>query len=252
MKEMDPLKDSATVFSSEILPELKEIIDKFNQSHHFLTSLDLGPIIFKQDLARRLFEDCYAFPQKEFYWMYEQEVGKSETFAGREAREINSALREYLANYFKIKSIGAAVNGWKPKQGKLVFQPLWEYFKIFKSEIIKRFGVEITGTFYYPPGGYREWHTNADKPAGWRMYYIRIPENGKSWFNYINPRTQTFIQVPDQDDCFVLFYLPDIPAVKSGERPDYFWHCVVSKTHRRSLGFRVPEDMVRNLLERVS
>ena len=83
------------------------------------------------------------------------------------------------------------------------------------------------------------------------MYYVRVLEDEKSWFHYVNPVTDELVKVPDKDDHFHLFYLTDLKQVLSKARPEYFWHNVVSQTHRRSFGLRVSEEMVSTIMERL-
>jgi len=43
------------------------------------------------------------------------------------------------------------------------------------------------GTYLYPPGGFHEWHTNQQHPAGWRMYLVKTAEDEASWCAFKDP-----------------------------------------------------------------
>jgi hypothetical protein len=45
------------------------------------------------------------------------------------------------------------------------------------------------GNFFYPPHGYRGWHTNFLDPRGWRLYLVHNVPSGSSSFRYRHPRT---------------------------------------------------------------
>ena len=50
--------------------------------------------------------------------------------------------------------------------------------------------------FYYPQGAYREWHTNEGSLyPGWRVYFVKASEAGKSFFNYVDG--DRVVSVPD-------------------------------------------------------
>lgn len=92
--------------------------------------------------------------------------------------------------------------------------------------------VEVSGHFWYPPGGFMGWHTNLRKP-GWRMYVNYCEEEGKSFFRYRDPDTGEIVTAHDRTWNFRLFRIT--PA-----KP--FWHCVYSDTHRFSLGYKIEQD----------
>ena len=88
---------------------------------------------------------------------------------------------------------------------------------------------EVSGHFWYPPGGYMGWHTNLRKP-GWRFYVNYAEEPGRSFFRYRDPQDGRIVTSTDERWNFRLFLItPDAP----------FWHCVYSETNRFSLGYKV-------------
>lgn len=245
------LIDVATTFSSEFFPEVKEILSEFTRFYQPIEDLEIWDLISKGELPKKLYEDCFHYPDKAFYWKYEKEGPIPTTPAGRAGAAMNEFLLSFLAKKCPGKIDNNTLMGWAAKRAKFKHVELWSRFRKDLKDTFLKMGVAVTGSFYYPPGGYREWHTNADKAAGWRMYYVRVSEEGKSWFHYINPTTDQLVQVPDKDDHFHLFYLTDLEQVKTGTRPEFFWHNVVSHTHRRSLGFRVSDEMVQRILNRI-
>jgi len=114
---------------------------------------------------------------------------------------------------------------------------------------IKLFGTEVkfSGSFWYPPKGYRLWHTNEEQP-GWRMYIIDFdsPEsevNGKSFFRYMNPVTKELVTIDDKPKLVRFFKIEK-------EQDKLFWHCIVnnSQVNRWSFGFLVPDDWMDKIL----
>jgi hypothetical protein len=244
--------DITISFPSRYFPEVHDLLSEFSDHYQPIEGLDLWNV-FPEDwpLPKKLYEDCFLYPKKNFYWRFEQEAPDPKTKAGQNVAVMNRILLEKLAKMFGAEISGNSVMGWKPQRSKFKHVELWtRHRKEMKEELQKR-GIEVTGSFYYPPGGYREWHTNADKHAGWRMYYVRVLEEEKSWFHYVNPTTNELVKIPDKDDYFHLFYLTDLQQVKTGARPEYFWHNVVSHTHRRSFGLRVSEEMVQTIMQRL-
>ena len=103
----------------------------------------------------------------------------------------------------------------------------------------------MSGFFYYPPGGFKEWHTDFEDPQmdpekHWRIYLIRAAENEASWFQYLDPVSEEIQRVYDYDGYLNFFNLVE-------EKP--LWHGVVSNTHRYSLGIKLGDDAIRHLLE---
>ena len=95
-----------------------------------------------------------------------------------------------------------------------------------------------SGNFLYPPGGFKEWHTNMDGEPGWRMYIIHKGE-GRSYFRYVCPDTMQIKTIEDEDGQINIFRVgPDLP----------FWHAVKSvDAHRYSKGFIIPDSWMAAL-----
>ncbi len=107
-------------------------------------------------------------------------------------------------------------------------------------------GYDLRGLFYYPPGGFREIHTNRYHQLGWRLYFIKTLNESESSFQYINPDNSDnleYIKVPDRNNYFNLFEIKE---------EELFWHSVFSgETHRFSVGLRLPDDFAKELISRL-
>lgn len=101
---------------------------------------------------------------------------------------------------------------------------------------------KISGLFWYPPGGYREWHTNCYNRCDWTLYVVYVEEDNKSWFNYIHPTTKEYISIPDKNKHINIFFLK-----KDEKNP--FWHNVRSDTNRLSIGLSVTNEFIERNFE---
>ena len=97
----------------------------------------------------------------------------------------------------------------------------------------------ISGDFFYPSGGLREWHSNKWDTAGWRMYAIHTPAPGGSFFRAWDPSRS---ELPTSWD---------VPGLANFFRIDPgapLYHCVGAlTTWRWSLGFVIPGDWAARL-----
>jgi hypothetical protein len=85
------------------------------------------------------------------------------------------------------------------------------------------------GHFWYPPGGYRAWHTNVRQP-GWRLYVTYCDEPGRSYFRYRDPTNGEIVTSLDDRWTARVF----------GVQADWpLWHAVYSETNRFSFGYRL-------------
>ena len=246
-----PSRDATISFPSDCFPELQKLLAEFCDCYQPIEGLDLRVAFPEGSLHRKLYEDCFKYPDKKYYWNYEQTGGDPASEAGKEIAAMNRSLVEYTSRFLGAEAEGATIQGWKALRSKFRNVSLWNRHRSEIDAELQKNGVRVTGSFYYPPGGYREWHTNANNRSCWTMYYVRVSEEGKSWFHYVNPTTDELVQVPDRDGYFHLFSLADYDEVKSGRRPEFFWHNVVSDTHRRSLGLKVSQEMLDEILKRI-
>jgi len=108
--------------------------------------------------------------------------------------------------------------------------------KQLKQLLAEFFGQPIleSGNYLYPPGGFKEWHTNMASVPGWRMYIVNKSTEGKSFFRYVDPHSMTLQTVWDETGQINIFRLaPDYP----------FWHAVASiDAYRWSKGFVIPDN----------
>jgi hypothetical protein len=132
---------------------------------------------------------------------------------------------------------------WYQNNGVFVMKTLMlgeRYFtKFWKSK-----QVLITGYFYYPPGGFREWHTNEHDIIGWRLYYVKREEPNKSWFLWKDPVTGETHREADCNDCYNMFKLKP-------RKDGVLWHSVYSDTHRFSIGINIPESFASKITQRL-
>jgi len=131
---------------------------------------------------------------------------------------------------------------WMLMGGRLMLKELF-----FKTPIMKRYqeiaNFTVTGLFYYPPGGYTIWHTNRYDRIGWRAYYVKTAEEGKSWFNYKDRQSGEIHSIPDRSGYFNMFKVTE-------ELDEALWHCVWSQTHRFSIGIHIPDVYAHLIIHR--
>jgi|TARA_R110002126_G_scaffold99745_2_gene231030 hypothetical protein len=95
---------------------------------------------------------------------------------------------------------------------------------------------------YYPPGGYMDWHNNANCP-GYNTL-ISYSETGDGWFKFQDPITKEFHKMKDKSGW----------TVKAGyfgswKEPDkIYWHCASTKTHRITFGYVIPDENMWNMM----
>jgi len=106
-----------------------------------------------------------------------------------------------------------------------------------RRSIDRFFGGECpcAGDQFYPPGAFRDWHSDQFGYVGWVMFLVEVAEPGRSSFRYIEPGSGEMVVVPDRNDVAYFFRV-------SAEEP-LFWHGVLCEdTFRWSQGFSVPPD----------
>ena len=109
--------------------------------------------------------------------------------------------------------------------------------------------ISISGSFYYPPGGFKEWHTNrySYNVPDWRFYFIYLTDpNTESYFCYKNPLTGKFHKMRDKHMTFNMFYLND-------DQERLLWHSVKCiKGGRVSFGLKLSPYDIPGLVERMN
>jgi len=201
------------------VPELEEILKYAEKSFIIDESLDFRDKFDESDVRSYLQKASMAYP--------------------------DGVARNYHILFEKAKKPHAPEHGdWYIIGGVLTYKQVIDKNSEYRK-FVDSFGVRGSGYFYYPPGGYREWHTNFDDKPGWRFYYISCPEDHKSWFNYINPDTQGMTTIPDKNGYWNVFNLKTVDPLNP------LWHSIYSDTHRFSLGLHVPDEMALKILKRV-
>lgn len=185
---------------------LKQIM-KFDKTYNLEEIINNDPELIKMR------NECLNYPDKNFYLKFEQE--------------------DNITEYRKLKKYN---NKWNYFSNYLISNELNEKSQISK-ELYKNDKIILSGIFYYPPGSFREWHTNSNTP-GYRLYYINALEPNKSFLNFIHPISGEIISVPDRKECINLFMIP--------EPDEYFWHNITSETHRISVGIRICDNKIIN------
>lgn len=133
-----------------------------------------------------------------------------------------------------------------------VEHPLYDHYFEAKTRMIaileECFGsaIQFSGSMWYPPFGYRLWHTNETQP-GWRMYLIDFDQpaedaRGTSFFRYMNPESKEIVTLGERPKLVRFFKIEQ-------EDNKLFWHCIVNATMRNrwSFGFAVPENWIDKL-----
>lgn len=177
----------------------------------------LNKLIQNNSIFSEMKKDVMVFPNKKNYLDFET----NSTYKNKSVLPIDMLYNEvWNVRNAKYQHL---VNG--------VSFPDYYWDKKRLDEMTK-LGIEARGNFYYPKGGFREWHTNVHHPRGYRMYFITCPEDNKSWFNYIDPKTNKVYNLPDKNEYANIFYVyNDINKV--------IWHSIYSETDRFSLGFNI-------------
>lgn len=191
----------------------------------------------------RLQKDCqYPLMDKSFYGF------------------IEDYLHRYSFRPFEKLGGNWSSKFWNHRYSKYSFRPTYmisdsdeyrlmlsDFDENTRGDVLSKPG--IRGMFWYPPGGYREWHTNKHNVTGWRAYIIstrkspRAPRNADRPGSYLGVmRGSKFITCPDRDFEIKLFH------IRSAE-DELNWHCVMSMTNDRlSIGINPSETLANYLI----
>src|SRR5262249_1795914 len=111
--------DRAISFPSRYFPEVHDLLSEFSDLYQPIEGLDLWNAFPKDwPLPKKLYEDCFLYPKKNFYWRFEQEAPDPKTKAGQNVSVMNRILLEKLAKMFDVEISGNSVMGWKPQRSK--------------------------------------------------------------------------------------------------------------------------------------
>ena len=195
-----------------------EFLTHINQDHlaaasDAIDSVPSAELIAKEFLKR----DAYlAAPKRKYAWSTDQIPAKLPDTSGKPRVSPESG----------VVRLGPGMD--------------WGRRLALRDRLTNFFGGQVleSGNFLYPPGGFKEWHTNMDGEPGWRMYVIHKGE-GRSFFRYVCPDTMQIKTIEDEDGQINIFRVgPDLP----------FWHAVKSvDAHRYSKGFIIPDSWMDTL-----
>lgn len=160
-------------------------------------------------------------------------------FPAFEAREAAEASHKYGR-----VDLRPAVDSIAPAANSVVFPggASSTHLNDLIGAVMTRFGTfcQLQGAFYYPPGGFRTWHTNRYDVPGWRMYLVDVDQSARSYFRFVRPSDGRLVTVWDQPGTVNFFRID--PAAP-------LWHCIGNVgTRRWSKGFVVPADWQQRLL----
>lgn len=130
-------------------------------------------------------------------------------------------------------------NNYSKSMGSIVILRNENKTEIFQNYFKSIYGNnnKITGFFWYPSGGFREWHTNAYNRYGWRLYLVWVEEENKSGFSFIHPNTKELKYIPDKRGYINMFKV-------GTSKNTMLWHNVRSDTNRFSIGINVDQNFI--------
>ena len=177
----------------------------------------LNAIINKVPYLNNMRNEVMAYPDKKKYDYFEH----SETYGSSDSKRV-------VIPYNDV---------WTVKNGKyqhLVQNRSFPKYHWDKTKLtqLQNIGVDPRGNFYYPAGGFREWHSNRIDCSGYRVYFVACEDDNKSGLNYIDPVTDTVKTLYDKNETANIFYV-------NNSKENAFFHSVFSDTDRFSFGFNV-------------
>lgn len=139
-------------------------------------------------------------------------------------------------------------DNWVVHLGRLTYDHDKALATPLATRISELFGEDarLSGFFYYPPGGFKEWHTDFEDPQvdaaerHWRIYMLRTAKDARSWFQYVDARGKVR-KVMDRSGYLNVFSLTETPPL---------WHSVYSRTHRWSVGIKLKPSIIEALINR--
>jgi hypothetical protein len=206
------------------------------------------------------FKNCFYNPNIDLYSSRELSKYRNHILTIRDSIENDYNKLTYKINHPKLKTninlypgVGVinSSNDMMLRYNDLLVQSNGKFQcgnKKLKSElhnIIKNiYGdefIELRGWFWYPPKGFREWHTNRYDPPGWRIYLLSVEEDNKSWFLLRDPKTGELKKYNDKNGYVNIFKL-------YSEKENLIWHSICSQTNRFSLGMYFTDSFIEKLI----
>jgi hypothetical protein len=136
-------------------------------------------------------------------------------------------------------------NGWREMGGKFTRIKDDDFVSEASDRINDILGegmIKRKGNYYYPPKGFREWHTNEYDLHGFRMYMVHTVPSGCGYFRYQDREGKIHTR-NDFDGCIRIF------RVEGGRRR--LWHAVGSEGDRYSLGYLLSDESAAFLIQSV-
>ena len=106
--------------------------------------------------------------------------------------------------------------------------PLMDALTKSLSALFSEYQFSSTGHFWYPAGGYMDWHTNHKSP-GIRLYVVYADKDRASFFRYQDPMSKEIVTSWDKKGWNVRLFFTSLAQP--------LWHCVNSSCNRLSLGW---------------
>jgi hypothetical protein len=99
------------------------------------------------------------------------------------------------------------------------------------------------GDYWYPRGGFRDWHTNKYDASGWRLYIVDVDAPAQSYFRIKDPTTNEIVTLWDQPGTFNFFLI---------DPSRLLWHCIGARqANRWSKGFLIPDTWLDSVVSRL-
>lgn len=245
--------------SRSMAPELESMLRQMTPYLHKISGTNLTQTFMKSEVDRRFQKQANSSNLDEIdfatHAFYEDVMDARDKVLiyrmdEKPLTEIPLEFQIKFARYkgmklpMRIQGVWKNQSEWFLGGGRLTHRLLTRSDNPFRKRFLESHNVAISGMFYYPPGGYAEWHTNRGDSIGWRLYYIRTSEARKSWFRYKPPGEDKIYLEPDGREQYNIFYLDNHPD-------KLMWHSVYSDTHRFSIGFHIPPEYVYLVLGRM-
>lgn len=220
-------------FKYDSIPEL-QIIDKLMNEECRIPDSNL-PKITQLNKNFDFRTDCHSYPDKEKYTKLEY--------------NLMSPPLPFTRGIYNDKIPTLKYANMTHHGGKFRIKPSPKTTESL-SKLFGKDWITLRGFFYYPPKGYREWHTNAyhmypdqssqEEDFTWRAYFVKCDKDNQAWFKYIDPKTDKIEKLFDQDKIIRVFKLP---------KKTQLWHCIYSDCHRFSMGIQLNNHGIYRLLK---
>jgi len=236
----------------ELIPELEPILKEILPLYEVQPNLNLTELFPRDgiDLMLQKQANKSDLSQEEYDTLafYESVLAAQNNLQHPEEQRKKKKNLDLYEKYSVPETMVASfedTDPWKLSSGRLIHIGLSQGENPLSLKFFEKHRVKLTGLFYYPPGGYAEWHTNRHHTLGWRLYFVKTLEPGRSWFRYKHVPSGEIVHVePDGAEQYNLFCL-------RGEPDQLLWHSVYSDTHRFSVGINVHPMLAYLVLSRL-